>query len=337
MGDFGIYRGDEFLKMELKPRSFIIENMLRDKDTVLLVGDEKAGKSLLVLQMICSLTSMHPFLDKFGVLKQCKVSYLQLEGELGETQDRFKRLMKMMEITPELFQLLFLGPLNFENEQVSKNITHQLKAFSPDIVIIDPLYQAMSGSLSDDCSVRKFIGNVRILKDSLNCSLIIVHHTHKLRRDRDGFAISEDDEATYGSKFLKAYPDHTILFSYDKGSGIRTLTCSTQRSGDIEKSVRLRLVQPDPLYFEEIIEDDLSNRELVFKELIFKNPLGLTADEVVSKLGVKKVTFYRSMKKLLGKFIEKSGSKPVFYKPISQCVSQPLSEMIQINDTLDGK
>lgn len=330
MSDFGIYRGDQFLGLNIKPKNFIIEKILREKDTLLFVGDEKAGKSLFISQMFCSLTSGHPFLDKYHVSQPTKVTYIQLEGELAESQDRIKRLMKYTEFAPELFQIMFLGPLNLESEEITKWVIKKSEDFKPEVLIIDPLYQAMVGSLSDDTSVRKFIGNIRRMKDKLDCSVIIVHHTHKMRRDGQGFAISEGDEATFGSRFLKAYPDHTILLSFDKASGIRTMTCSTQRTGDIEKNIRLRLIEPDPLYFEEIIDgEDVGRTGIEIIALIEKEPL--TREEVEQRLKISKRTFFRTLKKI-GHRLIKSSTRPTVYSIECQKDRVPMV-LAQINGT----
>jgi len=62
MSNFATYSGEEFFGLTLPKREFLVDGFIREKDTVMLVGDEKAGKSLLAFQLICSLTSGHPFL-----------------------------------------------------------------------------------------------------------------------------------------------------------------------------------------------------------------------------------------------------------------------------------
>ena len=95
---FGSYSGDELLEQEFPKREFLVEKIIRERDSVIFVGDEKSGKSILVLQLICSLTSQHPFLDKLKVLRPTKVTLVQLEGEIGDTQDRLKRMISALDI-----------------------------------------------------------------------------------------------------------------------------------------------------------------------------------------------------------------------------------------------
>lgn len=317
MSDFGIYTGEQFFGLEIKPRQFIVEGILKEKDSFLIVGDEKAGKSLLTFQLICSLTSGHPFLDRFEVRRTCKVTYIQIEGELADSIDRFNRMIRVIDFDKSKFQLNFSAPMDLQSPNVRERICKEVKGFAPDVLIIDPIYFAMSGSLSDDLSVRAFIGNIRELKNELNCSVGLVHHTHRIKLDKYGKMILEGDEAIFGSKFFKAWADHTILFAYDKKRNVRIFSCATQRSGDIVDSLQLELVQPDPLFFREL-DQPVTKEDQICSLLKTTGNGGMTPEEIMSSLDMKRNTFYSSLKGPLGKGkIGKENGKPVKYFFIS--------------------
>jgi len=325
MSKFGSYKGDDFLKLKLPPRDWLVENIMRVGDSVILVGTEKSGKSLLTLQLICSLTSCHPFLDRYNVIRNNRVTYVQLEGELSDAQDRLKRMIKSLDIDPTLFHYMFYPPLRLQEHDYTLGFIEKIEQhynpkgeikIRPDVVIIDPIYFAFTGSLSNDEIVRKFIGNLRILKDRLNCTVILVHHTHKQRWSYVGDVIDEGDEAIFGSKFLKAWADHTMLFIYDKKKEIRTLSCNTQRSGDIVKQCYLKLVEPNPLYFEEM--DKEPTKEFSILALLQKPEFqdGLTSDNIMQMLEIRKTTFYKSIKDPLaeGVLIKVDDVRPLRYR-----------------------
>ena len=298
---------------------------MREQDSCVFVGNEKSGKSLFIFQLVCSLTTQHPFIDKYNVPKQSRVSYIQIEGELSDSQDRMKRMIKTLDFNPDYFHLKFSPPMELENRGYALGLRECImkhwkangcESGKPDVLIIDPVYFAFIGSLNDDKVVRQFIGNLRIIKDSLGCTLILVHHTHKQRWDYTGDKLDEGDEAIFGSKFLKAYPDHVLLFNYDKKEEVRILSCTTQRSGDIIKSCNLRLIEPDPLYFEEV---DLkrTTSETYIVQLLNKPEFmeGLEAEQIMKQLDISRATFYNSIKKPLGqKVISKNNTRPVIYK-----------------------
>lgn len=301
--EFGSFSGEEFLAMECKKREWLVENILREKDSVIIVGNEKSGKSVYAFQLICSLTSQHDFIDKYKVTKPCRVTYVQLEGEKGDSQDRMKRMVKALDINPAMFHYMFFPPLELHNkgwaQSFAQNIENFWKPEKPDVLIIDPVYFAFEGSLSDDELVRKFIGNLRIMKERLACSIILIHHTHKTKFSSDGFIIEEGDDVIFGSKFLKAWADHIILFMYDKRKEIRIMSCNTQRSGDIEKECILKMVEPDPLYFEEVKEEATKEMQIYSLLSIPKYSNGLSWSDICEILKLTKNNFFRSVKILI--------------------------------------
>jgi hypothetical protein len=315
LSNFGHYTGKTFLEIELPPREWLIEGIIRKNDSVILVGNEKSGKSLFIFQLICSLTSAQPFLDKYEVKSPCKVAYFQLEGELADSQDRMKRMIKTLEFQQENLSIYFYPPIELGNKEYAQNLCKVIQQNgTPDILIIDPIYFAFSGSLNSDDVVREFIGNIRIMKDTLKCAVILVHHTHKQKWSTDGFKIDEGDEALFGSKFLKAWADHIIMFHYDSKKMIRTMSCVTQRSGDIIKECILKLIEPSPLYFEHIEKGSTKDSFIVNMLMDTKYKDGATSDMIMKKLDINKGTFYSSIKSLLfNETINKSPQRPTVY------------------------
>jgi hypothetical protein len=313
---FGIYSGETFLALPTIERAFLIDKIIREKDSVLLVGAEKSGKSILAFQLMCALTSGTDFLGKFWTPRPIKVAYIQIEGELGDSQSRMKRMMQKLNFDPKMFQIHFIPPINLQNPHELERLKGELGTFLPELVLIDPIYFAMAGSLSDDLAVRAFIGNIRILKEYLDCAIILVAHTHKTRFDNYGNAIQEGDEAVFGSKFFKAWADHIILFTHDKMTDLRTFSCLTQRSGDIETKITLELNEPEPLYFS-IVEEVTDPRfERVCKIIIeWTDERGVTPKELMAASKMPKSSLYELLKPaLVDKRIIKIHGKPVRFR-----------------------
>lgn len=319
MSNFGSYSGEEFFNLELKKRDWLIRQIARIGDSVLIVGGEKSGKSILVKQLTCSLTSgTQPFLDEYVVEKACKVTYIQLEGELIDTRDRYEAMRSELDFNPDNFNIIFSEPINLQDENALKGLVELIESkHTPDVVIIDPIYFALNGSLSDDEGVRKFLGNIRRLKDHFGCTIILVHHTRKLKFDAKGEVIQDGDEATFGSASLKWWPDHIILFRRDPKTEVRYFTCVTQRSGDIVKELSLKLVQPFPLYFAKTdVQYQAGSRSNTIYKLLEAKGRSLSALEIMDELCIAKSTFYKSIKGLLRERLvaRKSGTRPVTYE-----------------------
>jgi len=317
MGLFGSYSGDEFLGLNLPKRKFLVDRILREKDSVMVIGGEKAGKSLLLQQLIFSLTNGEtPFLDHYEIARECKVSLVAIEGELVDAQDRWKRMMRTLDFKRENFQLIFSEPLGLEREDNARRLTKTIEDFhTPDVLIFDPLYFCFNGSLSDDAIVRRFLGHIRVMKDRFNCAIIIVHHTHRIKfNPKTGKLVDEGDDAMFGSSALKWWPDHLLMFTFNKETMVRDFRCSTQRSGDILDHLQLKLVQPDPLYFSHLDSEDMSNG-LRICEILSHIPSGLNANELCDRLNISKPTFYRDIKPAIhsGRVCKTETCRPVIY------------------------
>lgn len=321
---FSIYRGQDFKDFKFKPKEFLVDNMIHRGDTVMVIGSPKSGKSLFIKQLICSLTSAHEFLGKFQVHSPTKVCYIQLEGEPADTQDRFNRLSKTNNLLWENLSIYYSEPLMLQDEHSTKNFIKTLELGSNhQVIILDGLYLSFSGSLSDDTVVRQVIGNMRRIKNHFGCTLILVHHTHKVRFNQNGEAIAEGDEAVFGSQFLRAWPDHIFHLSVQKNSDIRHLQCSTQRSGMIETDIKMKLIQPDPLYFETL--DDIPKGTVMenWKRKILEYINGCCSKkahgfEIKNAIGIPHSTFYRATGEMVLNrelFKDGVGKDAVYFRP----------------------
>jgi len=314
---FGIYSGRKFFSLNLVRRKWLVEGLIRERDSVIFVGKEKSGKSLYLKQLVCSLTSQHPFIDKHEIPKACKVTQVLLEGDLADTKHRYERMRQTIEFNEDNFQLYFSQPLELQTREGTYELIDKIAEFSPDVLIIDPVGFAFEGDLSDNKVVRQFIGNLRIIQDTIRCAVILVHHTHKDRNTVQGKLIDEGDEAIFGSKYFKAWPDHTILFTYNTKKEVRSISCKTQRSGDIIKGENyiLRGIGDEPLYYEEMTEVP-TKTDVLFK--YFCNPLnkdGAVFTDITKEIGFSKTTFYSSIKALLRDgVVIKNDARPVVYK-----------------------
>jgi len=317
MTQFRSYSGEEFFSAQFPKRQFLIDDIIREKDSVIVLGDAKTGKSVLIFQLLCSLTSQHPFLDAYSVHKPCNVSYVQLEGEIEDYHERLMRMVKVLEVDPSRIHYKYSSPVNLASEKEANELCKDIRRYHKtlDVLILDPLYFTFKGSLSDDALVRSLLGNLRIIKDFFSCALILVHHTHKVRWMGDGLKLNEGDDASFGSVFFKAWPDHILLLELDKKSGLRTLTCGTQRSGTILSSKTLRMVQPDPLYYE--VSDPVQGGHRSVELLEYLKKSGpQTYQEIQAGLSISSSSFYYSIKPLIiQKLVGKDTStRPMLYR-----------------------
>lgn len=88
-------------------------------------------------------------------------------------------------------------------------LKHWLDKLKPDILIVDPIYAAMAGDLTNNVDADKFIQNINILKESYNMSIVLISHTRKTQFTEAG-PIAHGAEEMIGSSLFEDWAD-TIL------------------------------------------------------------------------------------------------------------------------------
>lgn len=300
MSEFGFYSGEELFSKQFEKKQPIIEGFLFEKDSVILAGKPKAGKSIFLFQLICALTSGEALFEQYRVYRRCKVLYVQLEGSIDDSQDRFIRMAQARDLDWSRIFLMYSPPLALNEEGYMRGFIKAVrdKMLGVDVVIIDPIYFAMKGSLTNDEAVRNFTGQLRILQDEFGCAIILTHHFRKSSRDKDGNILAMADDDIFGSVFFQAWITHQFLMDKDRTSGKRLLQCNTQRSGNIAEKLTLDLVEPEPLYFK-CMDHFPTKGQCVLAFLEKHKGVPVKAAFVRENVKVPKSTLYRELNALV--------------------------------------
>jgi len=300
--DKPILNGLELMSLPAEPDNYIIEKMVWKRDVVLILASEKAGKSILGLQMACALTKGGHFLGEYEVPESMRVLYIQAEGSREETQMRLRSMNKneSSDWTPENFFHMYPSSLSLDTDLgYNELIESILKTnFRPDVIFIDPLYMAMQGDLIDNKCARNFCRNIRRLKEQYDCTVIINHHKRRPQKDGTGNYIDRGDDEIMGSFVWKAFPSH-ILTLHKRPNNTRSLNCETQRGGNVIKNLVLELVEPDPLYFKVIYEKDCKSCTQKIIEFLTEKQTGCSTDSISSELKINPSSVRKSIADLL--------------------------------------
>ncbi len=296
--------GDASFKHD-KPSTPLIRHVLYKDDIVLLLGSEKAGKSILAQQLAFCCTSGDPFLGKYEVISPLNVVYFQTEGKSGECVDRRIRMEQVIPPDRERYAHFYKKFFPIDLDQYRDFLVQGLNSlpWKPDLLIIDALYMAMVGDLIDNKEVRKLIANVSYIVEQFDLTCIIVHHETKQQFDKETHEeVDRGDTASYGSVFLRAWVDH-ILYLKKLGTRTRILRCDTQRSGKMLQKEELVLIgdakndnASEPLYFEINQEHD-STRQAVLAMIRAKQ--SQTKAELKELLGLANSTIYKAIRSLI--------------------------------------
>jgi DNA-binding transcriptional ArsR family regulator len=261
--------GQDLLDLPYRPNDYLVENFIWRNDIAIMIAKEKVGKTIFSSQMAMSLTSGEPFLGAFDVARPLNILYMQCEGTLYQTQDNLRKAFKEGGIKwdKDKWRHLFCPAIALDTNQGFEYVRDRINAsqFIPDIIFIDPLYMALSGSLNKDEPARAFCGNIRKLQELYSCSIIILHHEHRSKVDTFGGKIEEGDDAIHGSFVWKAFPSHVIRLTWNKRTNVREVTCSTSRNGKVVKNLKT-VLRENPLMFE--IQDTDTNRPKTVREAV---------------------------------------------------------------------
>lgn len=314
--------GDKLFDTSIDPKEPIIEGMLFRQDYVTLIAEEKVGKTILAQQMAASLSSGTSFLGTYDIPKPMKVFYFATEGRSNDLKDRFIRINKKVKIDtnnltliPSFFKFNTVEGLKCLEEIISETEEENY----PDVIFIDSLYSGFSGSLKEDEDVNLFNNTVRQLIEKLKCAVIVVHHMKKNSKDDKGNYHKRSDKDSYGSAFLSAAVDHVFWLEKWRDKEFpkdRAFRCDTQRGGDIIDTTRLRLSEPDPLYFYQVSNNYKHKNQIT--KILTCSADGYSIDKLLSLAkDIKRSNMYTILKELQEEgVIEKykpHGQRTVFY------------------------
>lgn len=315
--DIPIYHktGDDLLKppAEGKP---LIDGILWENDVVMMLGSEKAGKSILAMQMAFSLTSGEPFLDKYNVLAKTPIAYFQTEGKRSDFELRIIRMANAAEIDTGLYHHFYKKflPLDDPNTITRLNgIFGELNP-PPKVIFVDSLYTSMTGDLIDNTAVRRLMASLSPLLEKWGLALVFIHHESKEFRDQNHHAVDRGDQGSYGSVFLRAWVDHILYLKREK-DGTRTFSCETQRSGQVGDGGKesLILVEPDPLIFQ--VKGDYSASVELIKAHILKSG-GMGREDLLRVTMLSNASLAKGVRLLLRDgIIRNSNTRPTLYMP----------------------
>jgi len=176
------FTAKELENMKIPKPKWIIENVLPEGLSIM-GGKPKKGKSLLVLNMLLSVTSGIPTLGNTPS-KTGTAIYLALEDTKGRLQDRIRRILKGKPF-PE--QLILFPQRSFPRMPEGLiMLEEEIKKCSPRLIAIDTWgrFKPPSKSKRNDSTGGYDIGveeisQIKDLGDRYGADLLIVHHMKK--------------------------------------------------------------------------------------------------------------------------------------------------------------
>jgi hypothetical protein len=160
----------------------IVQNVLVQEQPMMIGGPPKVLKSTIGLDLVISVATGRPFLNRFPVLKRLPVAFMQREGGPANLQETVKRICAAKAIDPASVTDLHISTNlpNIEDPKHHAAIRYFLKTTGAKVLFLDNAYLCMSGD--DWSNVAKIGGKLLIAKDiaaEFGATLVYTHHTRK--------------------------------------------------------------------------------------------------------------------------------------------------------------
>lgn len=330
--EYGLFIRQKMLEGGLT-KTAIVENLLYERDVVCVSAKPGIGKSILALQLMACLSSGTPFLETFKVPAPCNVLYIQTEGDRTETVERLDLISKTIPVDYSRLVHLNLPGARFNIAAEMDQLIAMLKGTRIlfHVIIIDPLYTTVQGSMNKDEVVTDWIRNVRKLKGALDVAIWVNGHDNKDVYTQDGGIIDKGSRHIYGSTYWSAFFNHNYhLKSFD---GHYILDLGKERTDKMVDRVRMQLLNTNTLVFTpydpQMTENDMK------VAVLLKTTGALPVKKIVELTTVPQASVYRALRGLLetGKVLrddsahvptytwkaDPSDEKTVLDKPVVGC------------------
>lgn len=174
---------NELLSAKPPKTLFVIEpRVLPVGGVMALYGPAGALKSWLSIELARAVSTGTRWLDTF---ETNKLPVLVVQSEQTEAQyvNRLYKFFKFESSNPD--NLFFDNDLGIRLDQYhgAAGLGQDMAERKPGLVILDCLYQMISGSVSSEPDLKRMKDTVDGLRDKWNCSFVIVHHPRKSSRD----------------------------------------------------------------------------------------------------------------------------------------------------------
>ena len=292
--EFGVFWGPE-IRQKLGKKEVLIEQLLYAGDVICISADPGVGKSILALQLMFNLTTGTPFLGTFDIPKVCNVLYVQSEGDRSETVERIEAMEGGLKIDDERWAHINIAGITLNTVEGFENFKKlsSLPGIEYDVIIIDPLYTTVKGSLKEDNVATDWIRNVRTIKELYKeCAMIVLHHDTK-ETFQDGKAVPRRADNVFGSVFWGAYLSYN--YKLTKHNNVHTLTLGKRRTSKSLDKIEMRLMEPFPLMYV-YADEDASIAKRQVEKVIIDNREGITAKGIIEKTELSKATVFRVLK-----------------------------------------
>jgi len=161
------------------PPPIIDDGVLLDRSLLIIVGQPKANKSFLALNMGVAIASGADFAG-FSVVDKHRVLFLSAEGGYYSNRERIKTITADIDGADlqEIFFSIKIVP-DLESDTDDAIFKECIEKYNPKVLILDPFIRFHTADENSSSSMSNIFAKIRKLIDGHDIAVILVHHEGK--------------------------------------------------------------------------------------------------------------------------------------------------------------
>jgi RecA-family ATPase len=199
-----VVTANEYITLPRPQLDWLVPSYIPHPGVVLILGEPKAGKSFLALQVGLHIAGGLPFIQRPVV--QAPVLYLQFDTSETVWRQRLAQLQASGVTLPNNFYMLHPDDqpthINILTHETQSIIRQALDACQPKLVIVDVLRECHNEDEQDSTSMKR-VGD-QLMQLFYGRTLLLIHHTHKLY---ESYGPPSPINAARGSSYITGKAD----------------------------------------------------------------------------------------------------------------------------------
>lgn len=193
---FNIKSADELINLDIPEQKWLVKDLIPESSFIVWTGSKASFKSFLNKYLGICIATGKPVFEKYEVVKQGNVLYLDEENGTRRLRARIKKICAGLEIkSSETIHFYPVIKKGFKLDEQKKHFVVWLewiiKYYNPVFIVCDSLVRMMTGDENSSKDVRRIFDNLSPLMEKYGCTFSMIHHSCK---DGSGFRGSGDFE-----------------------------------------------------------------------------------------------------------------------------------------------
>jgi archaellum biogenesis ATPase FlaH len=187
-----IMNGNDLLAKSAAQVWFLVLNMIQGRKVNLLMGEDGAGKSFLMLQLAVAVATGGYWLG--FKMEKGPVIFYTAEEEVGDLKVRLKAIAHSLGVESLDLSNLHLIPMGgketavlgapvsggkIEGTDLWRSLVNRIETIKPKLVIIDPLNEVFDGDELKRVQARQFVGLMRPIAAKHDLAIVVTGHPSK--------------------------------------------------------------------------------------------------------------------------------------------------------------